>query len=239
MQAQAETLQAYAGFAQACAGIAGALAVVWAAKVARETFGSTLEGKRAEAAFELARKTIEFAAQASPVFSSIRSPFGNFDEGKTRTKRANETAEEAEVADELHVMYERIRKHDNFWQNGRDLQFQLQAIFSEELKEAVTEILVQQGKLNFHWQNYCTLKNKTTQLTEPQSLRLEESELIIWDQSTTAANGQQKDLFTKHIEKQQQILINGLQAYVRVPHSSIAVADEKNIVPWWQKSIQN
>ncbi len=221
------TLQAYAGFAQAIAGALGAGAVVWAANVARKTFGTTLESKRAEAAFELAKRALKFSAKSSGVYDYIRKPMSWSSEQNARTVASDETPEQTRILNMQHVVFERINRFNDFWIEGDELQWEIEAVFGDQLAAAVREILKQRHIIADSIEEYSELQYRGVPLDENYRARANETRKMIW------RTFNRPDDMRLHIEARQKFLISSLKKYITLEDSKFVT--DGNSSSWWQQ----
>jgi hypothetical protein len=227
VQAKAGFMQAYAGFAQAIVGVGGALAIVWAANIAKKTFGSTLETKRAEAAFQVAQRAITFAAKASSVYSHIRNPMSMESEGGKRDKSATETAEQTRELNYANLVTERINFHQEYWNTGSELRWEIEAVFGKVFGDAVEERLIQRNKIAVRWGIHIRYGRGTMQLTEDTARLVEEAERMVWE------GYESPDQFSMHLEAQQVKIIQGLKSFVSLENSDLIHSDAVSKIPNW------
>jgi hypothetical protein len=231
LQVQAGEMQALAGFAQAFAGVCGAAAVVWAANVAGKTFRSTLETKRAEAAFIVAHRAITFAAKASSVYSHIRNPISWVGEGSTRKKPISETEEQARAEDYAHLVAERINFHQEYWKTGLELRWEAEAVFGKVFSDAIEEILIQRNQIAVRWRIHVRSTSPNWTWTESRGEQLAEAESIVWE------GLEEPDQFSVRLAAQQRVIIVGLRQFVSLENSELV--QTPNFLgqrSWWERN---
>jgi hypothetical protein len=224
-------LQAWAGSSQAFAGFAGAFAVIWAAEVARKTFGASLERKKAEAAFDLARRAVEFAAQTSSIYSSIRSPFGYSGEGESREKSLGELPEESKSLNKIFVMRERINFHKEFWETGIKLQWELEAVFGASYAKAVREILSKRMTLILAWDQLHD-SDYIYPLDDSTKKSLQEARNKVWQDYSEG------DKFKAELNEHQEYIVNGLKSFVHVESKVVFNETPRLSTGWWNTPVR-
>jgi hypothetical protein len=88
-----------------------------------------LKGKKR---YELAEETLALFYKAKDIIHAIRSPFGNVDEGKTRTPAPNENPELKMARDQAYVLWERYLRHEETFNNIQALRYRFLAIFGRD-----------------------------------------------------------------------------------------------------------
>lgn len=88
---------------------------------------------------ELAEEVLATFFEIKDAIVSIRHPFSNTDEGKTRQKGEYETKEESNLLDRGYIVFERYEKRKEVFQKFNTLKYRFMAAFGKDTEEIFTE----------------------------------------------------------------------------------------------------
>jgi hypothetical protein len=108
--------------------------------VARETFRRWQDEKVASRQIEIAEEALAEAYEAEIVFDDIRSPFSSSSEGESRTKALAdqsryETEDDKRRRDNNHIPFERLNRHQSYWEKLSKTRVLVKAYFGADCQE--------------------------------------------------------------------------------------------------------
>jgi len=89
---------------------------------------------------ELAENVLALFYEAQDAIREIRSPFGYYGEGATRTHSENETEEETRRLDNAFVVFERYKKKEKLFAELHSLRYRFRATFGTNSSEPFLEL---------------------------------------------------------------------------------------------------
>ncbi|TXK77204.1 hypothetical protein [Mesonia sp. K4-1] len=159
--------------------------------------------------YELAEEALSLFYEVQDAITTIRSPFGNVNEGKTRERNENERAEDTKILDRAYVVIERFEKNKEPFFKLRALKYRFKTIFGKEsenyfndLVKLTNRILTVSGFLGRYWKDQGKW-NYTDEQEKKNLERIEEYESIIWE-----GWGDRKDEIKEELER----IIEGIES---------------------------
>ena len=176
-----ESAELLAVFGQAFAIIAACLAIISGIDAWRREF----IGKRR---IELAEEVLAAFFEIKDAIAFIRGPFGNSDEGKSRKRGNNETAEETQMLDRGYVVYERYEQRTDIFNKFNILKYKFMAAFGPETEtifvecnKTLSSIFVSARLLaKIYWKRQGRIPMNEEQTNEHFE-KMERHEGIVWD----------------------------------------------------------
>jgi len=90
--------------------------------------------------FELAEETLSLFYEVRDRLDYIRNPFSNPEEGKTRKRNENESAEDAKIFDMAYVVYERYEYDKSSFLKLKTIKYRFVAVFGIKYIEPFNDV---------------------------------------------------------------------------------------------------